>query len=71
MKEETVRWYEDGTRWLLENFDVAGIYLETGDYGLCRCETCLARSRERERERAEQARGAVHQRSHRRARVTR
>ena len=56
MKEETVRWYEDGTRWLLENFDVAGIYLETGDYGLCRCETCLARSKEREQERAEQAR---------------
>ena len=48
MKEETVRWYEQGTTWLLENFDVAGIYLETGDYGICKCETCRARSAERQ-----------------------
>jgi len=48
VREETIRWYEDGTRWLLNNFDVAGIYLETGDYGICQCETCLARSDERE-----------------------
>ena len=56
MKEETVRWYEDGMRWLLEGFEVAGVYLETGDYGICQCQTCRARSEEREKARAEQAR---------------
>jgi hypothetical protein len=56
MKDETIRWHEDGTRWLLENFDVAGIYVETGDYGVCQCDTCRGRARDRERERADQAR---------------
>ena len=56
MREETVRWYEDGTRWLLESFDVAGIYLETGDYGLCHCDVCRARSKERKLTTADQSR---------------
>ena len=51
-REETVRWYEDGMRWLLDNFDVAGAYLETGDYGICQCELCVARSKEREQAKA-------------------
>jgi hypothetical protein len=55
MREETVRWYENGTRWLLDNFDVGGLYLETGDYGLCQCDVCLARSDERRQSASEQA----------------
>jgi len=39
-KEENVRWHEEGIRWLLENFDLAGVNLETGDYGLCHCPEC-------------------------------
>ncbi len=49
-KEETIRWYEEGIRWLFRTFDVAGVNLETGDYGVCECATCRSRAQDRSRE---------------------
>lgn len=39
-KAENVAWAQESLRWLLANFDVAGVNLETGDYGLCDCDEC-------------------------------
>jgi len=46
-KEENLRWSQRGVRWLLENFDVDGVNLETGDYGVCECEDCARRAKDR------------------------
>jgi hypothetical protein len=46
-KEENIRWAQRGIRWLLENFDVDGVNLETGDYGVCDCEVCACRASDR------------------------
>jgi hypothetical protein len=47
-RDENVRWMQDGVRWLMGNFDVAGMNLETGDYGLCGCDLCRSRAKDRE-----------------------
>ena len=39
-KGENVAWAQESLRWLVGNFDVAGVNLETGDYGLCDCDDC-------------------------------
>src|SRR5262249_36769899 len=46
-KEENIRWAQRGMRWLLENFNVAGVNLETGDYGVCDCDECSRRAKDR------------------------
>lgn len=43
-QERTMRWYEEGIQWLLKTFDLAGVNLETGDYGICQCARCRSRS---------------------------
>ena len=40
---ETMEWMEEGVAWLAETFDIGGINIESGDYGVCGCERCVAR----------------------------
>jgi len=40
---ETMAWMEEGVAWLAETFDVGGINIEAGDYGVCGCARCVAR----------------------------
>ncbi|SMY10193.1 hypothetical protein [Flavimaricola marinus] len=40
---ETIRWMSDGVAWLSETFDIGGINIEAGDYGVCGCERCTLR----------------------------
>ncbi len=40
---ETIRWMEEGVAWLCETFDIGGINIEAGDYGVCGCERCALR----------------------------
>jgi hypothetical protein len=40
---ETIQWMEDGVAWLCETFDIGGINIEAGDYGVCGCERCQLR----------------------------
>ncbi len=49
---ETMAWMEEGVAWLTETFDIGGINIEAGDYGVCDC----ARCRERRNNEAEAAR---------------
>jgi len=40
---ETMAWMEEGVAWLAETFDIGGINVEAGDYGVCGCDRCVAR----------------------------
>ena len=40
---ETMAWMEEGVAWLSETFDIGGINIEAGDYGVCGCARCQAR----------------------------
>jgi hypothetical protein len=40
---ETMAWMEEGVAWLAETFDLGGINIEAGDYGVCGCQRCVAR----------------------------
>ncbi|CAN5636220.1 hypothetical protein BH23CHL8_BH23CHL8_12420 [soil metagenome] len=40
---ETMAWMEEGVAWLTETFDLGGINIEAGDYGVCGCHRCVAR----------------------------
>ena len=40
---ETMAWMEEGVAWLTETFDIGGINIEAGDYGVCGCDRCVAR----------------------------
>lgn len=40
---ETIAWMEDAVAWLTETFDIGGINIEAGDYGVCGCERCQLR----------------------------
>ena len=48
---ETMEWMEEGVAWLTETFDIGGINIEAGDYGVCGCARCGTR-RNNEREAA-------------------
>jgi hypothetical protein len=39
----TMAWMEEGVAWLAETFDLGGINIEAGDYGVCGCSRCVAR----------------------------
>jgi len=41
-------WMAEGVAWLSETFDIGGINIEAGDYGVCGCSLCRARRAERE-----------------------
>lgn len=45
---ETMDWMTDGVQWLAETFDIGGINIESGDYGVCGCERCQTRRGDRE-----------------------
>jgi hypothetical protein len=40
---ETMAWMEEGVAWLAETFDLGGINIEAGDYGVCGCDRCVVR----------------------------
>ncbi len=42
---ETMAWMEEGVAWLADAFDIGGINIESGDYGVCGCDRCVARRR--------------------------
>jgi hypothetical protein len=44
------RWMEEGIAWLAETFEIGGINIEAGDYGVCGCADCRARRAAREDE---------------------
>lgn len=41
-------WMAEGVAWLSETFDIGGINIEAGDYGVCGCPLCQTRRAERE-----------------------
>jgi hypothetical protein len=40
---ETIDWMEEAVSWLAETFEIGGINIESGDYGVCDCERCTTR----------------------------
>ncbi len=40
---ETMAWMEEAVAWLTETFDIGGLNIEAGDYGVCGCDRCVAR----------------------------
>ncbi|MBB4053636.1 hypothetical protein GGR20_003298 [Devosia subaequoris] len=40
---ETMDWMEEAVAWLAETFEIGGINIESGDYGVCDCDRCRAR----------------------------
>jgi hypothetical protein len=47
-RPENVRWMDEATAWLAETFQIGGVNIEAGDYGVCGCGLCAARRAERE-----------------------
>ncbi len=43
-REENRRWMKDAVQWLCETLPIGGINYETGDYGVCQCDECVAKS---------------------------
>ena len=40
---ETMAWMEEGVAWLTETFELGGLNIEAGDYGVCGCARCVVR----------------------------
>ncbi|MGB4829230.1 MAG: hypothetical protein WBP18_18515 [Paracoccaceae bacterium] len=51
---ETMAWMQEAVAWMAETFDIGGINIEAGDYGVCGCARCVAR-RDNEAEAARRA----------------
>jgi len=45
---ETIAWMTDAVSWLAETFEIGGINIESGDYGVCGCQRCVTRRADRE-----------------------
>jgi hypothetical protein len=39
-RRENLEWMEESVAWLADTFDIGGVNLETGDYGICYCPRC-------------------------------
>jgi len=44
----TMDWMEDSVAWLSDTFDIGGVNIESGDYGVCGCGRCVARRGDRD-----------------------
>lgn len=42
-RSENASYHEEAIAWLAETFEIGGINFETGDYGICDCDTCKSR----------------------------
>ncbi|MBX3569137.1 MAG: hypothetical protein KF914_13830 [Rhizobiaceae bacterium] len=40
---ETIDWMEEAVSWLADTFEIGGVNIESGDYGVCDCQRCQAR----------------------------
>jgi hypothetical protein len=40
---ETMDWMEEAVSWLADTFEIGGVNIESGDYGVCGCARCVAR----------------------------
>lgn len=39
----TMNWMEEAVSWLSDTFDIGGVNIESGDYGVCGCDRCVRR----------------------------
>lgn len=44
----TMDWMEEAVSWLSETFDIGGVNIESGDYGVCGCDRCIKRRGDRD-----------------------
>lgn len=47
-RPENQEWMAEGIAWLAETFEIGGINIEAGDYGVCGCSLCASRRAARE-----------------------
>ena len=47
-RPENIAWMDEAIAWLTETFQIGGVDIEAGDYGVCGCPLCSARRAERE-----------------------